>query len=151
MKMQHFDMESTLFVRGGSLLYISIKKAFLTFWHFFLYHPFCDRQHEIRRHLVWKVPSNFQLIKEGTSWKFEGASCKRHLRFFCSVKKAQSRFRFRFEKKTNRNLLRSFFAEQKIRRRLLHEAPSNFWPLSEIWLRNSDFGILVCNHLYTNF
>ena len=160
-------MESILFVRGGSLLYISIKKAFLTFWlfpYFFLYHPFCDRQYEIQRHLVWKVPSNFQLIKEGTSWKFKGASCRRRLRIFSS-QKARAGFDFKIEtcsrplrraenskaprvrgafefsarrkrqgvgfdfvffSKLNRNLLPAFFAKQKIRRRLLHEAPSNF-------------------------
>ena len=82
------------------------------------YHPFCDRQYEIQRHLVWKVPSNFQLIKEGTSrlwfqnrnllapssasWKFEGASCKRRLR------------------------------------------NSSFWNFG---VRSSDFGILVCNRI----
>ena len=32
--MQHFDMESTVFERGGSLLYISVKKSFLTFLTF---------------------------------------------------------------------------------------------------------------------
>ena len=33
--MQHFDMESTVFERGGSLLYISVKKIFFTFFTFF--------------------------------------------------------------------------------------------------------------------
>ena len=33
--MQHFDMESTVFERGGSLLYISVKKSFSTFLSFF--------------------------------------------------------------------------------------------------------------------
>ena len=46
---QHFDMESTVFERGGYLLYISIKKSFSTFLTFFpilgLYLPFYDRQH----------------------------------------------------------------------------------------------------------
>ena len=35
--MQHFDMESTVFERGGSLLYISVKKTFLTFFPMFAY------------------------------------------------------------------------------------------------------------------
>ena len=35
MKMQHFDMESTVFERGGSFLYISVKKSFSTFLTFF--------------------------------------------------------------------------------------------------------------------
>jgi len=34
MKMQHFDMKSTVLERGESLLYISVKKSFLTFWTF---------------------------------------------------------------------------------------------------------------------
>ena len=32
--MQHFDMESTVFEKGGSLLYISVKKSFSTFLTF---------------------------------------------------------------------------------------------------------------------
>ena len=34
MKMQHFDMESTVYERGGSHLYISVRKSFSTFLTF---------------------------------------------------------------------------------------------------------------------
>jgi len=41
--MQHFDPESTVFEKEGSLLYISVKKSFFTFFTFFLLLPI--RQH----------------------------------------------------------------------------------------------------------
>jgi len=42
MKMQHFNTESTVFERGGTLLYISIKKSFSTFLTFFLILAYID-------------------------------------------------------------------------------------------------------------
>ena len=35
--MQNFDIESTVFERGKSLVYISVKKLFFTFLNFFLF------------------------------------------------------------------------------------------------------------------
>ena len=45
--MQHFDMESTVFERGESLLYISVKKLFLAFSPILAYRylPINDRKY----------------------------------------------------------------------------------------------------------
>jgi len=76
-------------------------------------------------------------IRLGTSWKFKGASYKRRLRISARVFLYQSNFEW-----VNRNLLASSSTSYKIRRRLLHKAPS-------IFLKKFDFGRIRSNARHT--
>ena len=69
MKMQHFDMESTGFERG-SLLYISIKKSFLTFFPIFAYISFSVIDNIVPFHMDAHIYTLPLFIKLDTSSEY---------------------------------------------------------------------------------